>query len=171
MVARQHHLDDVADMHPVVQQARALAELFAQDGDAVAAPLGRVVPQGIVAPHLFAEPHPDMRARGEARQVAPVRIDELVAVDVERQIGDRANAQLHMSLSPRIAPDAKAKTSAAAPRRPPHPGGRSFTDLTIPHRLIRAQNTSITTDGKFQSKHSDTKISEAPTRFAKGKRQ
>ncbi len=51
MVARQRHLDDVADPHRVMQMARALAELLAQHGDAIAPPLGRVVPQGIVAPH------------------------------------------------------------------------------------------------------------------------
>jgi hypothetical protein len=96
-----------------MQEARALAELFAQDGDAVAPPLGRVVPQGIIAPHLFAEPHTDMRPRAEPRQVAPVRIDELVAVDVLGQIGDRADPQLHAPLSSRIAPDAKPKTRAA----------------------------------------------------------
>ena len=44
VVARQRDLDDVADMHPVMQKARGLAQFFAQDGDAVAAPLGRVVP-------------------------------------------------------------------------------------------------------------------------------
>src|SRR5712692_10211520 len=109
-----------------------------------------------------------MRTGGEARQVAPVRIDELIAVDVQGQIGDRADAQLHVSLSARIAPDAKAKTGEKTSDVPAHPDGRSPTDLAIPQRLIRTQNTSITTDGKFHSKHRDTRISEAATRLANG---
>ena len=101
MVAGQRGLDDLANPQPVVQMARTLA--FPQYRDAIAPPLGRVVPQRIVAPHALgravAEPHPDMRAGGKARQVAPVRIDQLVAVDLLGQIGDRADAQLHASLS------------------------------------------------------------------------
>jgi hypothetical protein len=36
-----------------------------------------------------------MRARFEARQVAPARVDEFIAVDGFGQIGDRPDAQLH----------------------------------------------------------------------------
>ena len=48
---------------------------------------------------------------------------------------------------------------------------RSASDLRSPRKLISAQNTSITTDGKFHSNHNDTRISSDPTTFAAGKRQ
>src|SRR5437763_16167194 len=53
-----------------------------------------------------------MRPRGEARQVSPVRINELVAVDVLGKRGDRSHTQLDAPLSARIAADAKPKTDA-----------------------------------------------------------
>src|SRR3954451_891047 len=76
--------------------ARGFAELLAQHRDAIAPPLGRVVPQRIVAPQIVAEPHANMRTGLEARQVAPVRIDQLVAVDVLGEIGDRAQPEAHV---------------------------------------------------------------------------
>src|SRR3954453_13789938 len=79
--------------------ARGFAELLAQYRDAIAPPLGRGVPQRIVAPQTVAEPHADMRAGLEARQVAPVRIDQLVAVDVLGKIGDRAQPEAHILYS------------------------------------------------------------------------
>src|SRR5438067_1986157 len=86
-----------------MQSARGLAQFLAQHRDAIAPPLGRVVPQRIVAPYRarfgWAEPHPDMRAGAEARQVMPVRVDQLVAVDVFREVGDRTDAQLHRAPS------------------------------------------------------------------------
>jgi hypothetical protein len=54
MVARQRHLDDIADPHLIMQMAGRLAELLAQHRDAIAPSLGRVVPQRIIAPYLFA---------------------------------------------------------------------------------------------------------------------
>ncbi len=99
IVAWERGLDRVADPDLVMQPARAFAELLAQHRDAIAPPLGRVVPQRIIPPNIIAKPHPDMRPGGKARQVAPVRVDELVAVDVLGQINDRADAQLHGPLS------------------------------------------------------------------------
>src|SRR5438477_2039511 len=109
IVARQCRLDSVADPDLVMQSARALA--LAQYRNAIAPAFGRVIPQGIIAPHPLssgiAEPDPDMRPRGKARQIVPVRIDKLVAVDVFGQIGDRADAQLHGPLSAEPGADAK----------------------------------------------------------------
>src|SRR5438105_15946666 len=93
-----------------MQSARAVA--LAQHRDAIAPPFGRVVPQGIIAPHPLssgiAEPDPDMRPRGKARQIVAVRIDKLVAVDVFGQIGDRADAQLRGPLSAEPGPESQA---------------------------------------------------------------
>ena len=48
---------------------------------------------------------------------------------------------------------------------------RSASERTSPKRLIAAQKISITTDGKFHSNHSDTRISSDPATFAAGNRQ
>ena len=54
--------------------------------------------------------------------------------------------------------------------RPPdvYRGRRSASARIVPQMLIAAQNSSITTDGKFHSKQSETRISAAASRLAKG---
>ena len=48
---------------------------------------------------------------------------------------------------------------------------RSASERASPIRLISAQKTSITTDGKFHSNHSDTRIISEAEQVAAGKRQ
>src|SRR5207237_3429475 len=105
-----------------------LALLIAQYRDTVAPPLRWVVPQRIVAPQPVrirrAEPHRDRRTRVEARQVAPVRVDQFVGVDLVGQPSDRADAQQHAPLSARTRGNANPALSCradSAPRRRTNP--------------------------------------------------
>src|SRR5260370_26104760 len=135
-----------------MQPAGALAALLAQHGDAIAPPLGRIVPQRIVAPHLArvrrAEPDPDMRAGGEARQVMPVRIDQLVAVDVLGQIDDRADAQLHGPLSAEYGGMQSAFSFTE---------GRFSPGFSIPQKLSRIPKISLPPHWEIHPQNNQTK--------------
>src|SRR5215813_2236907 len=95
VVARHRDVEEVTGPNGVVQIPRtAAARIFAQNGNAIALTLGRIIAQRVL-PHEIPEPQVDVGTGGEPWQVAAARIDEFVSVDGFGQIGDRTYAQLH----------------------------------------------------------------------------
>ena len=152
MIARQRHLDRVADPQFVVDAPRGLAELLPQHRDAVAPPLGRVVPQRIVAPQIVAEPHADMRPGLEARQIAPVRIDQLVAVDILGEIGDRAQPQAHICV-PFSEAGRLCDLEALPVLDAPHPGAQA--------RMLGERRLALGHAGQIVQQRGDHQIGQA----------
>src|SRR5271165_3203488 len=95
VIARRRSLDDVADADPLMPAAGPLSFRFAQHGDAIPRPLGRIVPQREVAHRPIADPYRYMRSGREGVQIMLVRVDQLIAVDPLGEIGNRPNAEQH----------------------------------------------------------------------------
>ena len=98
-VARPRHFEQIADPRLLMQPIRTVPVSVLEHGNAIAPPFGRVVAQGVIAQQPRRDPNRDMRARGEARQIAFVGIDQLKAEHVFGEIGDRTDAQMHPTLS------------------------------------------------------------------------